>query len=247
MASDAVDLVGHLEELRSRLIIAMLAWLVGFVVCYGFAESIFTFIAQPVLAALPAGNSLVFVYATEPFFTYLKLSAVSGFVVSLPIILWQVWVFVAPALYPGEKKLAVPFVLSSCICFAGGTYFGFTIVFPVIFKFLVNFASSAAGVQPMLSMGGYLTMSTHLLLAFGLVFELPIAIFFLVRLGVIDHQWLSRHRSYALLLAFVFGAILTPPDVFSQLAIALPFIVLYEIGILVARIWGKTSNDNPED
>ena len=247
MASDAVDLVGHLEELRSRLIIAMLAWLVGFVVCYGFAESIFTFIAQPVLAALPAGNSLVFVYATEPFFTYLKLSAVSGFVVSLPIILWQVWVFVAPALYPGEKKLAVPFVLSSCICFAGGTYFGFTIVFPVIFKFLVNFASSAAGVQPMLSMGGYLTMSTHLLLAFGLVFELPIVIFFLVRLGVIDHYWLSRHRSYALLLAFVFGAILTPPDVFSQLAIALPFIALYEIGILVARIWGKTSNDNPED
>lgn len=237
----------HLQELRRRLIVSVLAWLVGFLICYNYAELLFEFIAEPVRQALPAGNSLVFIHATEPFFTYLKVAAVTGGIIALPIILWQGWMFIAPALYPGEKKLAVPFVLSSCLCFGAGTYFGFTIVFPVIFTFLINYGMGVSDVKAMLSIAGYLSMSTRLLMAFGLVFELPIMIFFLARLGIVDHHWLARNRRYAFLVAFVVGAMLTPPDLFSQVSIALPFIVLYEVGVWVARFFGKKKDAKLED
>ena len=167
--------------------------------------------------------------------------------VALPVLLWQLWLFVAPALYPGEKRLAVPFVLCSCLCFAAGTYFGFTFVFPVIFTFLINYGIGMGEVKAMLSMGGYLTMSSHLLLAFGLVFELPIALFFLARLGIVDYHWLARNRRYAFLVAFIVGAMLTPPDLFSQVSIALPFIVLYEVGVWVARFFGKKKTAEPTE
>lgn len=237
--------IGHLEELRRRLIISILAWVAGFALCYTFAQQLFLWVARPVRAALPAGSSLVFIQATEPFFTYLKLSAVAGLIVALPVILWQAWVFVAPALYPGEKRLAIPFVLCSCLCFTCGTYFGFTCVFPAVFTFLIHFGVAAGEVEAMLSMGGYLSMAIHLLLAFGLVFELPIVIFFLARLGIVDYKWLAQQRRYAFLLAFVVGAILTPPDIFSQLALALPFVALYEVGIVLARLFGQ--HENPEE
>lgn len=237
----------HMRELRRRLIIGVVAWLVAFMVCYNYAELLFQFIAEPVRQALPEGSSLVFIHATEPFFTYLKVAAVAGLLVSLPVLLWQLWMFVAPALYPGEKRLAVPFVLSSCLCFAAGTYFGFTFVFPIIFTFLINYGIGVSDVKAMLSIGGYLSMSTRLLLAFGLVFELPIVIFFLARLGIVDYHWLARNRRYAFLLAFVVGAMLTPPDLFSQVSIALPFIVLYEVGVWVARFFGKKKEDEPTE
>lgn len=237
--SDEGGFLSHVEELRKRLIISMLAWLLGFIACYNFSQELFIFIAEPVKQVLPAGRSLVFIHATEPFFTYLKVSVVAGIIVALPIILWQVWSFVAPALYAGEKRLALPFVFCSCLCFGAGTYFGFTFVFPVVFKFLINFGMGSSDMEAMLSMAGYLSMSTRLLLAFGLVFELPIVIFFLARLGVVDYRWLARNRRYAYLVAFVIGAMLTPPDLFSQTSIALPFIILYEIGIWVARLFGK--------
>lgn len=237
----------HIQELRRRLIIGVVAWLVAFMVCYNYAEVLFQFIAEPVRQALPEGSSLVFIHATEPFFTYLKVAAVAGLVVSLPVLLWQLWMFVAPALYPGEKRLAVPFVLSSCLCFAAGTYFGFTFVFPVIFTFLINYGIGVSDVKAMLSIGGYLSMSTRLLLAFGLVFELPIVIFFLARLGIVDYHWLARNRRYAFLLAFVVGAMLTPPDLFSQVSIALPFIVLYEVGVWVARFFGKKKEPETDE
>lgn len=231
--------LSHLEELRRRLIICMLAWVAGFGACYSFAQQLFEFISRPVRASLPEGSSLVFIHATEPFFAYLKISAVAGILLALPIILWQIWAFVAPALYPGEKRLAVPFVLCGCACFGTGTYLGFTYVFPVIFTFLINLGVGSGTTEAMLSMGGYLSMCTRLLFAFGLVFELPIVIFFLARLGVVDHQWLGHNRRYAFLLAFVVGAVLTPPDLFSQISIALPFIILYEVGVVIARIFGK--------
>jgi sec-independent protein translocase protein TatC len=155
------------------------------------------------------------------------------------VILWQIWGFVAPALYKNEKMFAIPFVLASCLCFGLGTYFGFFFVFPTIFTFLVKFGTGGGEINAMLSMGAYLTLATRLLFAFGMVFELPIIIFFLARMGVVDHKWLAAKRKYALLLAFVIGALLTPPDVFSQAAIAIPFILLYEVGIIVARLFGK--------
>jgi len=237
--SEALPLTSHLEELRKRLIIAAGSWLVAFLGCYSQAERLFQFISGPVRNALPEGSSLVFINATEPFFTLLKVAAMAGLVIAFPIIIWQLWAFVAPGLYPNEKRFALPFVFFSSLCFGTGTYFGFTIVFPMVFTFLVKYGTDVGGINAMLSMGAYLTLAMRLLLAFGLVFELPIVIFFLARMGVVDHKWLSKNRKFALLMAFVVGAVLTPPDVFSQVSVALPFVILYEVGIIVARLFGK--------
>lgn len=239
MADEQLPFTAHLEELRKRLMIASGAWLVAFLGCYGFAERLFQLISEPVRAALPEGSSLVFINATEPFFTYLKIGAIAGLLVALPVIFWQIWVFIAPGLYANEKKFAIPFVIASCACFGAGTYFGFSFVFPTIFTFLIKFGTGTGEINAMLSMGGYLSLSSKLLFAFGAVFELPIVIFFLARMGIVDHKWLARNRKFALLAAFLLGAALTPPDVFSQTAIALPFIILYEVGIWVARFFGK--------
>ncbi len=239
MSEDQLPLTRHLEELRKALIVAGAAWLVAFLICYGFSEQLFQFISEPVRTALPKGSSLVFISATEPFFTYLKVAALAGLMLSLPVILWQLWSFIAPGLYSHEKKLAIPFVFASTLCFGLGSFFGFTIVFPTIFTFLITFGTGSGEINAMLSMGGYLSLSSKLLIAFGLVFELPIIIFFLARMGVVDYHWLARNRKFALLTAFVIGAVLTPPDVFSQTALAIPFILLYEVGIWIARFFGK--------
>ena len=242
-----MPLTSHLEELRKRLMIASIAWLVAFLGCYSVAEKLFKYLSDPVHQALPEGSSLVFIQATEPFFTYLKVAAVAGVLIALPVIMWQIWGFIAPALYKNEKIFAIPFVLASCLCFGVGTYFGFTFVFPTIFTFLVKYGTGTGEINAMLSMGSYLTLSTRLLFAFGMVFELPIIIFFLARMGVVDYKWLAKKRKIALLLAFVTGAVLTPPDVFSQASIAIPFIVLYEVGIIVARLFGKKKpEEEPE-
>jgi len=165
----------------------------------------------------------------------------------LPIIAWQLWSFIAPALYGHEKRLAIPFVFFSSVCFGTGTYFGFTFVFPMIFSFLVTYGTNVGGINAMLSMGAYLPLASRLLIAFGLVFELPIVIFFLARLGIVDHKWLAKNRKFSLLLAFVLGALLTPPDIISQASIAIPFIVLYEVGIIVARLFGKKKVEVDEE
>lgn len=239
MSDDRMPLTSHLEELRRKLIIAGVSWLVAFLACYAFAEPLFDLIASPVRAALPEGTSLVFITATEPFFTYLKIGALAGLLVSMPVIFWQIWSFVAPGLYQHEKRYIVPFVLASTLCFATGAFFGYQYVFPMAFKVLIEFGTGSGELNAMLSMGSYLSLSSKLLLAFGLVFELPVVIFFLARMGIVDHKMLARNRKFALLAAFLTGAMLTPPDVFSQTALAVPFIVLYEIGIIVARIFGK--------
>lgn len=237
--SDQLPLTRHLEELRKALMVAGASWVVAFLGCYSIAERLFSFISEPVRAALPEGSSLVFINATEPFFTYLKVAALAGVLLALPVILWQLWSFIAPGLYSHEKRLALPFVIASSLCFGLGAYFGFVVVFPQVFTFLVSYGLSTGEAMPMLSMGGYLALSSKLLLAFGLVFELPIVIFFLARMGVVDYHWLARNRKFALLVAFIVGAVLTPPDIISQSALALPFIILYEVGIWVARFFGK--------
>jgi sec-independent protein translocase protein TatC len=240
MNDQQLPLTAHLEELRKRLIISALAWLAAFFLCYGFAEKLFQFIAKPVRAALPEGSSLVFIHATEPFFTYLKISALAAGLAALPVILWQGWLFAAPGLYAREKKFIIPFVISGCLCFGIGTYFGFRQVFPVVFTFLLSYGTTTGEINAMLSMGAYLSLSTRLLLSFGLVFELPVVVFFLTRMGLVDAPWLSSKRKYAVVLAFLFGAVLTPPDLFSQTAIAIPFILLYEMSIWVAKIFGRS-------
>jgi sec-independent protein translocase protein TatC len=247
MNDERMPLSGHLEELRRKLIISGVAWLVAFLACYTYSEKLFALIADPVRLALPPGTSLVFLTATEPFFTYLKISALAGLLVSLPVILWQIWSFIAPGLYQNEKRYVIPFVFASTLCFGCGAFFGYSYVFPMAFKVLIEFGTSSGDLSAMLSMGSYLSLSSKLLLAFGLVFELPVVIFFLARMGIVDYKMLGRNRKFALLAAFVIGAILTPPDVFSQTALALPFIVLYEIGIIVARIFGKRRDETVEE
>ncbi len=239
MNDDRMPLTAHLEELRRKLIISGISWLVAFLACYTYAEKLFDLIAGPVRQALPKGTSLVFITATEPFFTYLKIGALAGLLVSLPVIFWQLWSFVAPGLYQNEKRYIIPFVLVSTLCFASGAFFGYRFVFPMAFKVLIEFGTGSGELNAMLSMGSYLSLSSKLLLAFGLVFELPVVIFFLARMGIVDYKMLARNRKFALLAAFVVGAVLTPPDVFSQTALALPFIALYEVGIIVARLFGK--------
>jgi len=239
MSDDRMPLTSHLEELRRRLIISGVAWLVAFLACYTYSEVLFNLIADPVRQALPEGTSLVFITATEPFFTYLKIGALAGLLVSMPVIFWQIWAFIAPGLYQNEKRYVIPFVIASTFCFAAGAFFGYRFVFPMAFKVLIEFGTGGGELSAMLSMGSYLSLSSKLLLAFGLVFELPVVIFFLARMGIVDHKMLARNRKFALLAAFLIGAILTPPDVFSQTALALPFIILYEIGIIVARLFGK--------
>lgn len=248
MNDPQLPVMTHLEELRKRLIISAVTWVVAFIACYSYAERIFHFIAEPVRAALPEGSSLVFINATEPFFTYLKIGALAGVMVALPVILWQLWVFAAPGLYAREKKFIIPFVLTGCLCFGIGTFFGFKHVFPVIFTFLISYGTSTGEISAMLSMGAYLSICSRLLLSFGLVFELPVVVFFLARMGVVNAPWLASKRKYAIVMAFIFGAVLTPPDLFSQTAIAVPFVLLYEISIWVARIFGTSrKKEKPED
>lgn len=239
MSDERMPLISHLEELRRKLMICGATWLVAFLACYAYAERLFDLIAKPVRQALPEGTSLVFITATEPFFTYLKIGALASLLVALPVIFWQIWSFIAPGLYKNEKHYILPFVLASTLCFAAGTFFGFSFVFPMVFKVLIEFGTGGGELNAMLSMGSYLSLSSKLLLAFGLVFELPVVIFFLARMGIVDHKMLARNRKFALLAAFLIGAMLTPPDVFSQAALAIPFILLYEVGIIVARLFGK--------
>jgi sec-independent protein translocase protein TatC len=240
MPDEQLPFTTHLEELRKRLMIAGGTWMVAFFACYAFAEPLFRYISEPVRAALPAGSSLVFITATEPFFTYMKIAALAALIVSLPVILWQFWAFVAPGLYTHEKRFAISFVSASCLCFGAGSYFGFTYIFPTIFAMLIKFGIGASDVNAMLSMGSYLSLAALMLLAFGLIAEVPIVILILARMGVIDHLWLKRNRKYMVIVAFVFAAIVTPgPDVISQVSLAIPFIILYEVGIVLARLFGK--------
>jgi len=234
---DKMPFTGHLEELRNRLVICFIAIGIGFIISYGFKEKIFHYLTIPLISAMQAGDKLIFTGLPEAFFTYLKVSLLSGLMLAAPVLLYQFWVFVAPGLYDKERKLLIPIVLLSSFFFMGGALFGYFVVFPFGFKFFLGFATET--IKPLPSMREYLSFSSKLLLAFGLVFELPLVITFLARLGIVTVEFLKKNRKYALLLFFVFAAILTPPDVVTQIMMAFPLMLLYEISILGARIFGK--------
>ena len=227
----------HLDELRRRLITCFIAVGVGFAICYGFKEKLFQILVQPLLRVMKTGETLIFTGLPEAFFTYLKVALLSGLMLAAPIIIYQFWMFVAPGLYNREKRLMVPIVFLSSFFFVGGALFGYFIVFPWGFKFFLGFADEHIRALP--SMKEYLGFSAKLLLAFGLVFELPLVITLLAKLGLVSVDFLKKNRKYALLLFFVGAAILTPPDVVTQIMMALPLMLLYEISILGARIFGK--------
>jgi len=227
----------HLDELRKRLIICLAAVGVGFVASYGFKEKLFIILTRPLIRVMPPGDKLIFTGLPEAFFTYLKVAFLSGLILAAPVIIYEFWMFVSPGLYRREKRILIPIVLLSTVFFVGGALFGYFVVFPYGFKFFMGFASDT--IQPLPSMKEYLGFSSKLLLAFGLVFELPLAVTFLARLGIVSTPFLTKNRKYAILLFFTAAAILTPPDVVTQIMMALPLMLLYEISILGARIFGK--------
>jgi sec-independent protein translocase protein TatC len=236
--------LGHLEELRSRLVASAIAVGIGFALCYAFSERLFLILASPLTSIMPEGDHLIFTSLPEMFFTYLKISLVSGLLVASPVVFYEMWMFVAPGLYRNEKRLVIPFVSISTVLFVGGSLFAYFIVFPFGFKFFLGFSSEYVKALP--SVKQYFSFSIKLLLAFGLVFELPVVIFFLTKLGLVTPAFLKKNRKYAILLIFIVSAILTPPDVITQCMMAVPLLTLYELGIMVAR-FAKPAKPDKED
>jgi sec-independent protein translocase protein TatC len=238
MDEKKLPLTAHLQELRKRLIFSFIAIGVGFVLCYAFADQIFNILAAPLLKVMPKGGSLIFISVAEAFFTYMKVAFIAGIIVTSPFILYQIWAFIAPGLYQKEKKYVIPFVLGGSLFFALGVLFGYFVAIPVGFRFLLGYATDI--IKPMPSMKEYLSFSIKFLLAFGLVFEFPVVLVLLSKIGIIDAKMLARQRKYAILLIFIFAAVVTPsPDLISQVLTALPLIGLYELSILLSRIFGK--------
>jgi sec-independent protein translocase protein TatC len=232
-----LPLTDHLAELRTRIIRAGLAWGVGTVLAWTWKEQIFALLLAPAVEALgPEGAKLQAIAPTEIFFTYLECALLAGFVLAVPVILWQVWAFVAPGLYPSERNTILPFVLITSVLFVGGAVFGHTAVFPLMFKFFTTFDSDF--VQSAWSMGEVFSLTTHMFLAFGAAFELPVVVFFLALAGIVDAPRLLRGTPYAVLIIFIVAAILTPtPDWVSQLLLGVPMVGLYLLGVGVAFLF----------
>ncbi len=234
--------ISHLVELRDRLIRILIGLVLTFVVLFPFADEIYTLLAQPLLASLPSGGQMIATEVTTPFFVPMKMAMLAAFVISLPHTLYQVWAFVSPGLYAHERRFIMPLVVASTLLFLAGMAFAYFLVFPVVFGFITGYAPE--GVAVMTDIGRYLDFVITLFLAFGLAFEVPIAVIVMVGAGLVQISTLKEVRSYVIVGAFVLGAIFTPPDVVSQFMLAVPLWLLYEAGILLA---GFIEKRKPED
>jgi sec-independent protein translocase protein TatC len=230
-----LPLTAHLRELRARVFKIVLAWLAGSAAAWNWREQIFGALLAPATRALGEGAKLQAIAPTEIFFTYLQCALLAGFILALPVFFWQTWAFVAPGLYPKEKKVALPFVLVSTSLFLGGCWFGHTVVFPVIFAFFASFSSSF--VEAAWTMREVFGFSTRMLLAFGTGFELPVIVFFLALAGIVEPRRMLAGTKYFVLIAFIVGGVLTPPDPLSQSLLAGPLIALYLLGVGAAYLF----------
>lgn len=226
-------LMAHLMELKKRLAIAIAAYVIGVMVLMNFSEVVFTFISSPIRVALPPNTPLIFLNAPDVFFTYLKIALVLSLFATSPITFYQLWAFVAPGLYKNERRAFIGYFLASLVLMILGAVFAFYVVFPLVFEFFLGFSNEL--IQAMPAVKEYLTLVLKLLFAFGLSFQIPIIIMLLVRLDLVDAKGLASKRRYVIVWAFIFGAVLTPPDIISQALLALPMFLLYEVGILLAR------------
>ena len=231
----------HLVELRKRIFRAFLWILAGFVGCFPFASTLFGYLQAPLVAVMPEGSTFIFTGLPEGFFIEVKVAFVAGLFITSPMVFYQIWCFIAPGLYREEKIYIIPLALFSAICFIGGASFCFFVAFPFAFEFFMSYSTETIKAMP--SISEYLHLVLQMLLAFGLVFELPLFVLFLSRLGMVTAAQLRRFRRYAVLVNVILAAILTPPDVFSQLLMAGPLLLLYEISILIAVIFGKKPKD----
>jgi sec-independent protein translocase protein TatC len=226
--------ISHLIEMRDRLLRAVLGVVLVFVCLFPWAQDLYALLAQPLLAALPKGGQMIATEVTTPFFVPIKVTMMAAFLLTLPWVFYQAWAFVAPGLYQHEKRLGVPLIVASVLLFLLGMAFAYFLVFPVVFGFIVGVAP--AGVAVMTDIGKYLDFVMTLFMAFGITFEVPVAVVLLVKMGMVSVAKLREIRSYVIVGAFVVGAIFTPPDIISQFMLAIPLWLLYELGIVVAAM-----------
>ncbi|MFZ3087339.1 MAG: twin-arginine translocase subunit TatC [Methylotenera sp.] len=231
------NFISHLIELRNRLLRIVVGLLIVFIAFFPFANDIYSLLAAPLLSKLPLGGQMIATGVTTPFFVPMKVAMMAAFLVSLPHTLYQIWAFVAPGLYAHEKKFMIPIIVASSLLFLAGMAFAYFLVFPVIFGFIVGTAPQ--GVAVMTDIGNYLDFVMTLFFAFGLAFEVPIAVVMAVRFGWVSTAELQGVRGYVIVGAFVIGAIFTPPDIISQFMLAVPMWLLYELGIVVAKFTKK--------
>ncbi|MBR4741854.1 MAG: twin-arginine translocase subunit TatC [Desulfovibrio sp.] len=232
-----MSLMEHLNDLRRCLTKACIAAFVGFVLCFLVIDPIFNALVAPLLKVLPAGSHPIYTTLPEGFFIRMYIAFVAGLFVTSPIVFYQIWSFIAPGLYEEEKRYILPLAFISAFFFIGGALFCFFIVFPYAFSFFISFATEEVVTMPKIS--DYLDFVVKLLLAFGLIFEMPLFSFFLSRMGIITTQGMRKVRKYAVLVIFIVAAILTPPDVVSQILMAIPMLLLYELSILITMFCGK--------
>ena len=239
------DLKPHIADLRKRLTISTITVVVMFFACFSFYEPILEWMMAPVKHALPVGTSMIAVEIQETFFTAMKVAFFGGFIISLPVIFWQLWLFLAPGLYDHEKKLVVPFVFFATLMFLLGASFAYYIVVPIGFDFLIAFGNSVVSVLP--SIGKYVGFFTKLLIGFGIAFELPVITFFLAKIGIVNDQMLKDFFRYAVVLIFIVAAVLTPPDVISQVLMAAPLLILYGVSIYIAKVFNPAQKEEEEE
>jgi sec-independent protein translocase protein TatC len=236
--SNSESFIAHLIELRTRLLHVAVALLLVFICLFPWASDLYALLAQPLLAKLPQGGQMIATDVTTPFFVPLKVAMMTAVLITLPYILYQIWRFVAPGLYAHEKRLVVPLIVASTLLFFFGMAFAYFAVFPVVFSFIT--AAAPEGVAVMTDIDKYLSFVLGMFMAFGVTFQVPVVVVLLVRMGVVSIEKLKEIRSYVIVGAFVVGAIFTPPDVVSQIMLAIPLWLLYEAGIMVAGLMGKS-------
>ncbi len=232
-----MTLIEHLEELRKRIMWSFVAVFVGFLLCWYWAQPIFAWLAVPITQFLPAGDKLAFTGLVDPFMLYMKVALLAGIFVASPVILWQFWLFVSPALYRHERTIVVPFVVFTTVFFLAGGYFGYKVAFPMVVKFLLSVGQDF---RQVITINEYFAMASKVILGLGLVFEMPVLIMLLARFGIVTAKFLLKYFRYAVLVIFIIAAVITPtPDIPTQCVFALPMIGLYLLGVLVAWLFGK--------
>ena len=236
-----MSLMEHLSELRSRLVRILIVIMLGFFACYAVSDTLFGELVKPLTASMPQGSKLIFTSIPEAFFVYMKVGFVASLFLTSPYIFYQIWAFVAPGLYEEERRHIIPLAAFSAFFFLSGAAFCYFAVFPIAFEFFMGFATDT--ILPMPSLNEYLGFALKLLIAFGLIFEMPLFAFFLARIGILTAAHLRRWRRYAIIVIFIVAAILTPPDVVSQLLMAAPMLVLYEVSIWITTIAQKGPKD----
>ena len=238
------NFISHLIELRDRLLRTLIGFALVLLMLLPFANKIYSLLAAPLLAQLPSGGQMIATAVTTPFFVPMKVAMMAAFIISLPHTMYQAWSFVAPGLYAHEKKFMVPMIVASCCLFLMGMAFAYFVVLPVIFGFIIS--AAPVGVAVMTDIANYLDFVIGLFFAFGLAFQVPIAVILVVYFGWFDVIQLKAMRAYVVVVAFILGAIFTPPDVVSQFMLALPICMLYELGILLAGFIAKAKSSEPD-